>query len=51
MFPDLVTSEQIKGWGRWQSDCYLLYTRLTLKEKEQIFGKIKIALQEAAKFQ
>ena len=51
MFPDLVTSDQIKGWGRWQSDCYQLYTRLTLKEKEQIFGKIKIALQEAARFQ
>jgi hypothetical protein len=29
----------------------ILYTRLTLKEKEQIFGKIKNALQEAARFQ
>jgi hypothetical protein len=51
MFPDLVTSDQIKGWGRWQSDCYMLYTRLSLVEKEQIFGKIKQALVAAAKFQ
>jgi len=44
MFPDLVTSDMIKGWGRWQTDCYKLYTRLSLLEKEQIFGKIKQAL-------
>jgi len=50
MFPDLVSSDQIKGWGRWQSDCYMLYTRLSLLEKEQIFGKIKQALVAAAKF-
>jgi hypothetical protein len=50
MFPDLVTSDQIKGWGRWQSDCYMLYTRLSLLEKEQIFGKIKQALVASAKF-
>ena len=51
MFPDLVTSDQIKGWGRWQSDCYQLYTRLSLFEKESIFGKIKSALIAVAKFQ
>jgi hypothetical protein len=51
MFPDLVTSDQIKGWGRWQSDCYQLYTRLSLMEKESIFGKIKTALQYVAQFQ
>jgi hypothetical protein len=48
MFPDMVTSDQIKGWGRWQSDCYQLYTRLSLMEKEQIFGKIKQALYASA---
>jgi hypothetical protein len=51
MFPDLVTSDQIKGWGRWQSDCYQLYTRLSLLEKESIFDKIKSALIAVAKFQ
>jgi hypothetical protein len=51
MFPDLVTSDQIKGWGRWQSDCYQLYTRLSLLEKESIFEKIKSALIAVAKFQ
>jgi hypothetical protein len=50
MFPDLVSSDQIKGWGRWQSDCYQLYTRLSLLEKEQIFGKIKQALYASADF-
>ncbi len=48
MFPDMVTSDQIKGWGRWQSDCYQLYTRLSLMEKEPIFGKIKQALYASA---
>ncbi len=48
MFPDMVTSDQIKGWGRWQSDCYQLFTRLSLMEKEQIFGKIKQALYASA---
>jgi hypothetical protein len=51
MFPDLVTSDQIKGWGRWQSDCYQLYTRLSLPEKESIFEKIKSALISVARFQ
>jgi len=49
MFPDLVTSDMIKGWGRWATDCYKLYTRLSLLEKEQIFGKIKLALHTVAK--
>jgi len=48
MFPDLINSDQIKGWGRWQSDCYQLYTRLSLVEKEQIFHKIKQALYTTA---
>jgi hypothetical protein len=48
MFPDLISSDQIKGWGRWQSDCYQLYTRLSLLEKEQIFEKIKKALMSTA---
>jgi hypothetical protein len=51
MFPDLMSSDQIKGWGRWQSDCYMLYTRLSLLEKEQIFNKIRQALVATAHFQ
>jgi hypothetical protein len=48
MFPDLITSDMIKGWGRWASDCFQLYTRLSLLEKEQIFGKISQALRTVA---
>lgn len=44
MFPDLVTSDMVQGWGRWKSDCYKLYTRLTLTERGNIFEKIKQAL-------
>jgi hypothetical protein len=45
LFPDLATSDHIKGWGRWKSDCYTLYTRLQLGQREQIFAKIATALQ------
>jgi len=48
MFPDLVTSDMIKGWGRWSTDCYQLYTRLSLLEKGKIFDKIKLALNNVA---
>jgi hypothetical protein len=51
LFPDLMSSDQIKGWGRWQSDCYMLYTRLSLLKKEQIFNKIRQALVATAHFQ
>jgi hypothetical protein len=40
MYPDLISSDMVKGWGRWQSDCYQLYTRLSLIEK----GKISSAV-------
>ncbi len=48
MYPDLVSSDMVKGWGRWQSDCYQLYTRLSLFEKEKIFEKISLALRSVA---
>jgi len=44
LFPELATSDMIKGWGRWQSDCYLRYTRLQLPQRERIFGHIATAL-------
>jgi hypothetical protein len=45
LFPDLATSDHIKGWGRWKSECYTLYTRLQLGQHEQIFAKIAAAFQ------
>ena len=38
--PELQNSVDIKGWGRWDSDCYTRYTRLHLERKRAIFGKI-----------
>lgn len=43
-FPHLATSEDIKGWGRWDSTCYTKYARLTLDKKRVIFMKIASAL-------
>jgi hypothetical protein len=45
LFPELVTSEMIKGWGRWHSECYIRYTRLQLPQRQKIFGKIADALR------
>jgi hypothetical protein len=45
LFPELETSDMIKGWGRWQSDCYLRYTRLQLPQREKIFSSIAEALR------
>jgi len=44
LFPELATSDLVKGWGRWQSDCYTKYTRLQLPQRERIFGLIAGAL-------
>jgi hypothetical protein len=46
LFPELVSTDEIKGWGCWQSDCYERYTRLKHEQKEKIFGKIAAALVE-----
>jgi len=43
-FPDLATSDLIKGWGRWKSDCYQSYTRLKLPQRANIFAQIAQAL-------
>jgi len=48
LFPDLATSDLIKGWGRWHSDCYQRYTRLKLPQKLNIFEKITTALHTVA---
>ena len=44
-FPDLMTSDDVKGWGRWSSECYQRYTRLKIEQKQQIFKKIVNVLQ------
>jgi hypothetical protein len=44
LFPHLATDDMIKGWGRWQSDCYQKYTRLKLPQKKEIFASIAAAL-------
>jgi len=43
-FPDLATSDDIQGWGRWSSSCYRTYTRLKIDQKRKIFEKITWAL-------
>jgi hypothetical protein len=45
--PDIVSNDMIKGWGRWQSDCYTRYTRLRLTQKQEIFGTIADVLRGA----
>jgi hypothetical protein len=45
LFPELATSDLIKGWGRWASDCYSRYTRLKLPQKHNIFQQISGALR------
>ena len=38
--PNAVKDIEIKNWGRWTSDSYLLYTRLKLKQKCELYAKI-----------
>ena len=44
LFPDLVSEDDIKGWGRWRSDAYQRYCRLQLGQKRAIFAKITTAV-------
>ena len=47
LFPHLISSDDIKGWGRWHSECYKRYTRLRHEQKRKIFNKITTALLSA----
>jgi hypothetical protein len=38
--PALAGEKETKGWGRWSSSAYLLYSRLKLDQKRSIFQKI-----------
>jgi hypothetical protein len=42
--PDLAGEDDIKTWGRWNSDSFKLYTRLQYNQKKVIFNKITSAL-------
>lgn len=44
-FPELVSTEEIKGWGRWSSEAYSKYTRLKTEQKSKIFSKIAVVLK------
>lgn len=48
-FPHLASTEDIRGWGRWDSSCYLKYTRLNLDKKKAIFKRITDALNSSCK--
>jgi len=43
--PDLANDKDIKAWGRWSSESYLLYTRLKHKQKKALFEKIVSVLE------
>ena len=47
-FPELASSEEVKGWGRWSSDCYKKYARLKVDRKKAIFRKISLAVSRVA---
>jgi len=44
--PDIAKDKDIKAWGRWNSDSYLLYTRLKIDQKRALFNKIVSVLLE-----
>ena len=46
-FPDLMSSDDVKGWGRWSSEAYQRYTRLKIDQKREIFMKISSALSQS----
>jgi hypothetical protein len=39
--PDLVTPEEIQAWGRWASDSYKAYTKLSHLGRKQVFEKFR----------
>ena len=42
--PQLLNSDDVKGWGRWNSDAANRYERLSSFQKKKIFDKISSAL-------
>jgi hypothetical protein len=42
--PEVAREEEIMSWGRWSSNSYKAYTRLSANQKRAIFNKITSAL-------
>ena len=42
--PDLASDEDIRKWGRWNSNSFQIYTRLQLNVRRSIFVKISKAI-------
>ena len=42
--PTVANDSEIRKWGRWNSSSYLLYCRLKLEQKKNLFSKISIVL-------
>ncbi len=39
-FPELSSSDEVMGWGRWKSSAYLIYTRLKSDQRRKVYNKI-----------
>jgi hypothetical protein len=46
-FPQLSSSNEVMGWGRWKSSAYLAYTKLKVDQKRAIFSKIATCLNNS----
>jgi hypothetical protein len=44
--PDLATQNDLQMWGRWNTESFLLYTRLKVNQKRIIYNKIVCALNK-----
>jgi hypothetical protein len=38
--PSLLSNDDIRKWGRWNSDCFKSYTRLKISARREIFKKL-----------
>ncbi len=39
-FPELSSSDEVMGWGRWKSSAYLSYTKLKSDQRRKVYNKI-----------
>ena len=46
--PELTSSDEIMGWGRWKSTAYLSYTRLKVDQRRKVFNKIATVLNNSS---
>ena len=45
--PKMQNDSTIKRWGRWNSNAFERYTRLSHKAKEKLFAKFALALENS----